>query len=61
MNTDTKRWRPDMTNIELRYYNSVIDMEKSLRELVDVVKSIRDSRIEVDSRIDIPDKAKDKQ
>ena len=50
-----------MTNIELRYYNSVIDMEKSLRELVDVVKSIRDSRIEVDSRIDIPDKAKDKQ
>ena len=50
-----------MANIELRHHNSVIDMEKSLRESVDVVKSIRDSRIEVDSRIDIPDKAKDKQ
>ena len=54
-----------MTSIELQYYNvmmaNMASIAKSLKELAEVVKSIRDSRIEVDSRIDIPDKAKDKQ
>ena len=51
MNTDTKRLRPDMTNIELQYYNVMMaNMEsiaKSLKELVDVVKSIQNSTVKV--------------
>ena len=51
MNTDTKRLRPDMTNIELRYYNVMMaNMEsiaKSLKELADLVKSIQNSTVKV--------------
>ena len=51
MNTDTKRLRPDMTNIELQYYNVMMaNMEsiaKSLKELAEVVKSIQNSTVKV--------------
>lgn len=51
MNTDTKRLRPDMTNIELQYYYVMMaNMEsiaKSLKELVEVVKSIQNSTVKV--------------
>ena len=51
MNTDTKRLRPDMTNIELQYYNVMMaNMEsiaKSLKELAEVVKSIKNSTVKV--------------
>ena len=51
MNTDTKRWRPDMTNIELQYYNvmmaNMASVEKSLKELAEVVKSIKNSTVKV--------------
>ena len=51
MNTDTKRWRPDMTNIELQYYNAMManmaSVEKSLKELAEVVKSIKNSTVKV--------------
>ena len=53
MNTDTKRLRPDMTNIELQYYNVMMsNMEsiaKSLKELADFVKSIQNSAVNVSS------------
>ena len=51
MNTDTKRLRPDMTSIELQYYNVMMaNMEsiaKSLKELAEVVKSIQNSTVKV--------------
>ena len=51
MNTDTKRWRPDMANIELQYYNAMTDdmesVAKSLKELAEVVKSIQNSTAKV--------------
>ena len=51
MNTDTKRLRPDMTNIELQYYNvmmaNMASVEKSLKELAEVVKSIKNSTVKV--------------
>ena len=51
MNTDTKRLRPDMTNIELQYYNVMMaNMEsiaKSLNELAEVVKSIKNLTVNV--------------
>ena len=51
MNTDTKRWRHDMTNIELQYYNvmmaNMASVEKSLKELAEVVKSIKNSTVKV--------------
>lgn len=51
MNTDTKRLRHDMTNIELQCYNVMTeDMEsgeKSLKELADLVKSIKNSTVKV--------------
>ena len=51
MNTDTKRLRPDMTNIELQYYNvmmaNMASVEKSLKELAEVVKSIKNSTVNV--------------
>ena len=51
MNTDTKRWRHDMTNIELQYYNVMMaNMEsiaKSLNELAEVVKSIKNLTVNV--------------
>ena len=51
MNTDTKRLRHDMTNIELQYYNVMMaNMEsiaKSLKELTEVVKSIQNSTVKV--------------
>ena len=51
MNTGIKRWRPDMTNIELQYYNVMMaNMEsiaKSLKELTEVVKSIQNSTVKV--------------
>ena len=51
MNTDTKRLRPDMTSIELQYYNvMMVDMgsiAKSLKELAEVVKSIQNSTVKV--------------
>ena len=51
MNTDTKRLRHDMTNIELQYYNVMMaNMEsiaKSLKELAEVVKSIQNSTVKV--------------
>ena len=51
MNTDTKRLRPDMTNIELRYYNvmmaNMASIAKSLKELAEVVKSIQNSTVKV--------------
>ena len=51
MNTDTKRLRPDMTSIELQYYNVMMaNMEsiaKSLKELADLVKSIHNSTVNV--------------
>ena len=51
MNTDTKRLRPDMTNVELQYYNVMMaNMEsiaKSLKELADLVKSIHNSTVKV--------------
>ena len=57
MNTDTKRLRPDMTNIELQYYNVMMaNMEsiaKSLKELADVVKSIHNSTVKVSGDTDI--------
>ena len=51
MNTDTKRLRHDITNIELQYYNVMMaNMEsiaKSLKELAEVVKSIQNSTVKV--------------
>ena len=51
MNTDTKRLRHDMTSIELQYYNVMMaNMEsiaKSLKELTEVVKSIKNSTVNV--------------
>ena len=51
MNTGIKRWRHDMTNIELQYYNVMMaNMEsiaKSLKELTEVVKSIQNSTVKV--------------
>ena len=51
MNTDTKRLMPDMTNVELQYYNVMMaNMEsiaKSLKELAEVVKSIQNSTVKV--------------
>ena len=51
MNTDTKRLRPDMTNIELQYYNvmmaNMASIAKSLKELAEVVKSIQNSTVKV--------------
>lgn len=51
MNTDTKRLRHDMTNIELQYYNVMManmgSIAKSLKELADVVKSIQNSTVKV--------------
>ena len=51
MNTDTKRWRHDMTNVELQYYNVMMaNMEsiaKSLNELAEVVKSIKNLTVNV--------------
>lgn len=51
MNTDTKRLRPDMTNIELQYYNvmmaNMASIAKSLKELSEVVKSIKNSTVNV--------------
>ena len=51
MNTDTKRWRPDMSNIELQYYNAMManmaSVEKSLKELAEMVKSIKNSTVKV--------------
>ena len=51
MNTGIKRWRHDMTNIELQYYNVMMtNMEsiaKSLKELAEVVKSIQNSTVKV--------------
>ena len=51
MNTDTKRLRPDMTSIELQYYNVMMAnmgyIAKSLKELAEVVKSIQNSTVKV--------------
>ena len=51
MNTDTKRLRPDMTNVELQYYNvmmaNMASIAKSLKELAYVVKSIQNSTVKV--------------
>ena len=51
MNTDTKRLRPDMTSIELQYYNvmmaNMASIAKSLKELAEVVKSIQNSTVKV--------------
>lgn len=51
MNTDTKRLRPDMTSIELQYYNVMMtdmaSIAKSLNELAEVVKSIQNSTVKV--------------
>ena len=51
MNTDTKRLRPDMTNVELQYYNVMManmgSIAKSLKELAEVVKSIQNSTVKV--------------
>ena len=51
MNTDTKRLRPDMTNIELQYYNvmmaNMASIAKSLKELIKVVKSINNSTVKM--------------
>ena len=51
MNTDTKRLRPDMTNVELQYYNvmmaNMASIAKSLKELAEVVKSIQNSTVKV--------------
>ena len=51
MNTDTKRLRPDMTNVELQYYNvmmaNMASIAKSLNELAEVVKSIQNSTVNV--------------
>ena len=51
MNTDTKRLMPDMTNIELQYYNvmmtNMASIAKSLKELAEVVKSIHNSTVKV--------------
>ena len=51
MNTDTKRLRPDMTSIELQYYNvmmaNMASIAKSLKELAEVVKSIKNSTVNV--------------
>ena len=51
MNTDTKRLRPDMTSIELQYYNvmmaNMASIAKSLKELAEVVKSIKNSTVKV--------------
>ena len=51
MNTDTKRLRPDMTNVELQYYNvmmaNIASIAKSLKELAEVVKSIQNSTVKV--------------
>ena len=51
MNTDTKRLRPDMTNVELQYYNvmmaNMASIAKSLNELAEVVKSIQNSTVKV--------------
>ena len=51
MNTDTKRLRPDMTNIELQYYNvmmaNMASVAKSLKELAEMVKSIHNSTVKV--------------
>ena len=51
MNTDTKRWMPDMTSIELQYYNvmmaNMASIAKSLKELAEVVKSIQNSTVKV--------------
>ena len=51
MNTDTKRLMPDMTNVELQYYNvmmaNMVSIAKSLKELAEVVKSIQNSTVKV--------------
>ena len=51
MNTDMERWRHDMTNIELQYYNvmmaNMASIAKSLKELAEVVKSIQNSTVKV--------------
>ena len=51
MNTDTKRLRHDMTNIELLYYSvmmaNMASIAKSLKELAEVVKSIQNSTVKV--------------
>ena len=51
MNMDTKRLRHDMTNIELQYYNvmmaNMASIAKSLKELSDLVKSIKNSTVNV--------------
>ena len=51
MNTDTKRLMPDMTNVELQYYNvmmaNMASIAKSLKELAEVVKSIQNSTVKV--------------
>ena len=56
MNTDTKRLRHDMTNIELQYYNVMMEnmehIAKSLKELVEVVKSIQNSTVKVSGDTD---------
>ena len=49
MNTDTKRWGPDMADIELQCHNAMTEdmepVEKSLKELAEVVKSIKNSTV----------------
>ena len=53
MNTDTKRLRPDMTSIELQYYNVMManmastSIAKSLKKLTEVVKSIQNSTVKM--------------
>ena len=51
MNTGIKRWRHDMTNIELQYYNMMMtnmaSIAKSLKELSEVVESIQNSTVKV--------------
>ena len=51
MNTGIKRWRHDMTNIELQYYNvmmaNMASIAKSLKELAELVKSIQNSTVKV--------------
>ena len=51
MNKGAKRVMRDMTNVELQYYNvmmaNMASIAKSLKELAEVVKSIKNSTVKV--------------